>query len=82
LSPSWAADRAEADAHQRFRHEQALNEVIERRNPNLQPTALYRQPLIPASSPIFFTATSYWNYRTLKERGKYDPNVRVVPALP
>ena len=81
-SPSWAADRLEADARAWYRREKALNEVIERRNPRLQPTAAYKQEPQPASNPVFYTPERYWRYRARREMGKFDPNVVFDSALP
>jgi hypothetical protein len=42
-NPSAAADRAAAAAHAFYEREKRINGVIERRNPQLRPTAKYQE---------------------------------------
>ena len=64
-------------AHEAFRRERSLNEVIERRHPGLQPTKAYQKGPLSSLAPRFWTEAQYWNYRALFERSKFDPNVKV-----
>jgi hypothetical protein len=50
--------------------------VIERKNPQLRPTAEYTKGPIPAWHPRFGTETDYWNYRAARERRKFNPTQR------
>ena len=75
-SPSWAAEYAERQACAQICRERRLNEVIERRCPNLKPTAEYQRGPLPASSPRFYSPVQRLTYLARREMGKFDPNVR------
>jgi len=76
FGPSWAADYAEAQARARFRREEALNRVIETRNPRIRPTEKYLRGPLPSWSPEFGSFADYLEYRATRSMGKYDPNVK------
>lgn len=67
----------DARARNAFRQERALNAVIERRNPQLLPTAAYQKGPLSSFSPRFATDAQYWRYRALFERSKFNPNVKL-----
>jgi hypothetical protein len=75
-SPSWAAEYAERQARALYCRERRLNEVIERRCPNLKPTPEYQRGPLPAWLPRFYSPVERITYLARREMGKFDPNVR------
>ncbi len=76
-SPSWAADYEEQQAAALLRRERAINEVIERRNPHLKPTAEYMRSKRSSFDPRFNSRADVLRYEARREMAKFDPNVRV-----
>lgn len=78
--PRWAAEHAEREARAALERELAINRVIERRNPNLRPTARYLEPPLPPSSVQFNTRADVLRYQAKRAMGKFDPFVQ-FPTL-
>ena len=76
LSPSWAADYAEAQASKRLERERAINQVIASRNPNLPDTEAYRRGPVSPMHPMFPTKASYTEYLARREMGRFNPTIK------
>ena len=74
-SPSWAVEYANRQAEQLLVRERRINEVIERRNPHLRPTAQFLAGPRPESS--FYTRQEFLLYKWKFTMSKYDPRVRL-----
>lgn len=76
----WAAAHAERQARARLAAERAINRVIESRNPSLLSTDRYREGPLPPSHPRFGSPADYADYETVRERGRFDPEVKYPTA--
>jgi hypothetical protein len=72
--PNWAVAYAEHQAERLIARERKINEVIERRNPHLKPTAQFLAG--PRRESSFYTREQFLSYLWRFTMSKYDSNVR------
>jgi hypothetical protein len=84
--PLAAARHAEAAARAFYEREKRINEVIERRNPQLPATAKYQEGVLSSFLPMFPTTEAYYRYLGYRAMGRFDDKVlyptKSAPSVP